>query len=208
MKQNLSTRDHRVLGEAASLPRSVIQRYTEVARPIMLRWMGRRSCIAATRLTCLVLEAYSVPVEAVPFVWMVSIPDRNLMYLSGLRGAEKAKAIRTVADWKEVGDGTGWDGHVAAIAQGRYLIDAAFDQVSLDGLCVDPMVFAMDLGTKGLPAGNMLRAGCESDDGVKFVVEYRPLDDWTFRSTEAWTDEGLPFIAEGICLAMGGSIIK
>lgn len=182
----------------------VIARYAAVARPMMLEFMERSSCISAAKLTCEVLRIFNLKAQVLPYAMVMQVPELKLAYLVGLRGEDKEKARRDAANWTErTHKQGGWDGHVVAIVEGRWLIDAAFDQVEMEGFRMPPMILVLDMGENKIPLCDRgIDVAAVNDDGLKFTLQYRPLDDWSFEQSDAWKDEGLPYLAAAIGDAM------
>jgi hypothetical protein len=98
---------------------SIVSRFAEVARPILVRHFREASCVASTRVATDVLRHFRIPAR--PFVCRMTVRDQE------------------TGRWHVVGPGvvltrrTGLSNfayHLVAVAADRLLIDASADQVN------------------------------------------------------------------------------
>ncbi len=172
---------------------SVVSAFTARARPVMLQWMTINSCIGSARVTLDFLERYGIParVQAVKFV--VEWKDGNLAYTSGLTEAERSTALAQRQAYPD-----GWNGHLIVIADNRWIIDPSFDQ-SVTAMGIRPPAEMLCLESDQIKDGRIeAEAVAVMDSGEELKIRYIPLDDETYRDTEAWTDPGLPFLVSEI----------
>jgi hypothetical protein len=176
-------------------PPSILTDYCRVARPIMNRFgLAANCCIGATRVSCYCLKRLGFHVAPLATKFVVEAPALELAYSSGLTAAElaQAKTARSVF-------GPGWNGHLVAHVDGAWLLDSTFDQADdafTDrpfGLQAECVLFPLE----GLKYNHGFHADYRgiSDGGVELRVRYVRLDDASWRASDAWNDENLPFIA-------------
>lgn len=116
----------------------ILERYAEIARGEILKEFGIESCIGSTRITVEVMKKLKVPVKPlVTKLYATNIVMAKLIEEHGYPDPE------TLDRWVEehgahsIGlgygpptpDDPGWDGHLVAFVGGRYVVDAAVDQV-------------------------------------------------------------------------------
>lgn len=174
----------------------VIGAYCALARPMLLEWMPHNSCIGSARVTLEYLKRYGIPARVQAVKFAVFDDARNLAYCSGLTTEEMA----TAKDVKPMWHG-GWNGHLIVIADGRYIIDPSFDQ-ALMAMELPPEggMLLVESGDSAMQSGGMLEIELKAitDSGAELRIQYVPLADEGYRTSEAWTDEGLPFLASEI----------
>ena len=160
----------------------------------MLDWMPVNSCIGSARVTLDFLERYAIPARVQPVKFVVEWKDKNLVFASGLSEAERSTALDQTQAY-----GSGWNGHLIVIAANRWIIDPSFDQsVTAMGIIPSP---AEMLCLESDQIGDALveaEARVVMDSGEELKIRYIPLNDETYRDTEAWTDSGLPFLVSEI----------
>ena len=189
---------------------SVIAAFAKVARPIMLHWMPRNSCVGATRLAQMTLMQHGIDVVPVPCKFVFEVAEKKFAYVSGFRRKDERRMRRKAANRQDRGGGLGestWAGHLIGVAAGRYLIDCSVDQAASEahGVEVESAVLVMDLGDVGREftdfAGDVrLYAMLESGDQARIV--YQPFKDSTYAQSDAWNDEGLWILAYQVLEAM------
>jgi hypothetical protein len=184
--------------------------YARIARPIMLQYLRRNSCIAATRITQGVLQKFDINVRPYARKWVVEVPSRRLVYLAGFRGDEKVAMRKKSSDWIDRCDqaGQGWEGHVIGVANNRWLIDASFDQCQSihHGFEVPPTILVVDLRDFGQAWSpqSVFDAKLSTDAGIGVNVQYIPMEggEDEYATSEAWRDGGLRLIERRIITAM------
>ncbi len=172
-------------------PEAIVNAYQQVARPIILRYLGeRQTCVASTRITietmrCLGLEAEPVAVQLV-----VQCPLLKYAYISGFSDKERKRmARRNKKPIQNRGTG-GYNGHVIAAVAGRWLIDSSIDQVEspAHGLLVAPTVLVMPLPEDQEIALDAMRLEMSgfTDEGHRLEISYASHWDYSFVNSEAW----------------------
>ena len=132
----------------------ILTNYARIARPIILDYFAAASCIGSTAITIDVLKALDIP--AVPFPCRVQIFNAKFIERV-LREGRFPAGRQEIVEWTE---GTGlWSvglgypkpgelnvGHLAAIVDNKYIVDASLDQASrpehdliLPGVLVGPV---------------------------------------------------------------------
>ena len=179
---------------------AILKRYCDIARPMMLKFMPPNSCIAATRVTCECLRRLGFKVDPVPMKFVVTIPERETAYTSGVSAKERATAKRSIR-YEEFSDG--WEGHLVAITNDK-LIESAFDQavIALSLPLQRPEIMWFPLPKTRGEAFHVEYFGHIDDTGEKIKIDYVTTGDHSYTSSEAWTDEGLPLLAEMILKRM------
>lgn len=191
----------------------VVGFFAELARPIMLRWFNRGSCIASARIAVEVLRIFGVEVHPVPVRWVLQLPGAKMAFVVGLNAEEQADARRKAESFVEVeqgpvirggGKGTGWNGHVILRGDG-FLLDPSFDQalhaLAQRGAAIEskPMIVVFPTGPDPLPEEFNAKMGARLDDGTEVTIDYATTGDDSYMQTPAWeTDHLEPVIAEVI----------
>lgn len=171
----------------------IIHSYTAAARPIMLKWMTINSCIGSARVTLDFLERYAIPARVQPVKFVVEWKVKNLAYTSGLTEAERSTALGQRQEYAD-----GWNGHLIVIVENRWIIDPSFDQsVMAMGIRPPSEMICLESDQIG-DALIEVEASVVMDSGEELKIRYIPLNDETYRDTEAWNDNGLPFIVSEI----------
>jgi hypothetical protein len=175
----------------------------------MLKFFHRNSCIHSTAATIKVFEQMGFRARALPVAWNVVNPATQKQFVSGLPAAEKARGKAISKGWVDLTDpqGNGWDGHMVAIIEDQWWIDASFDQAGDPiGATIPNEVFAFKFGQEHGPAEQIVPTfDLLLDDGTKLKVQYLPRpDNDGYLTSEAWTDEAIPVVAQRIVLAMQG----
>ena len=122
------------------MPTDVITAFAQVARPVILRYFNRGSCIASSRIAIEVLRHFGIPARALPVRFVLRVPALEMAFVTGLSDQEKTKARREAGSFVTVKSGPaikggseiGWNGHLIVHAAG-VLIDPSFDQ-ALDAI--------------------------------------------------------------------------
>lgn len=188
----------------------IIYAYAKVARPVLLGYMGRRSCIGSAHAGILALGRFGVDVQPVPADFHLSIPSLAVAYVAGIMDEEKFRGRAIAKDWVDLDTGDGWNGHVLLTYHDQYLIDPSFDQAFASladgGVPVSrkPRTMVFPLNGNRLTPGMMASFSMTTDEPatLAFEVTYRAKSDDSYRDTPAWNDEALPYIADIIVLQM------
>jgi hypothetical protein len=174
----------------------IIEAYVTSARPIMLEWMTLNSCIGSARVTVDFLQRCGIEARVQPCKFVVEWTDKKLAYASGLSEAERANAIGQRQAYSD-----GWNGHLLVIAARRWIIDPSFDQ-ALVALGIEPdstMLYLESDAPAMRGEGDLaLELQAIMNTGEALKIRYIPLFDDSYRDTEAWKDEGLPFLVSEI----------
>lgn len=194
----------------------IIHAYAQVARPILLRYVGRRSCIASARAGLDTLAAFGVEVKPVAVNFCLSIPELNVAYIAGVEKADRMQLQKTASDWVELdsADST-WNGHVILAFGTHCLIDPSFDQafasIAEGGIPVpvNPLTMVLPLDGRPFMPGMFARYSIRMDPPEEYVgeIRYEPKDDASYQETPAWQDEAMPFIVSHIIAAVRSILI-
>lgn len=193
----------------------IIQAYASVARPILLRYLTRRSCIASAHVAHLSLKAFGVSVRTVPVHLQFSIPALEVAYIAGITASEKERSKAVSRDWVELDEGTAWNGHVVLNFRNRSLIDPSFDQafaaIAAGGVPIpaNPLTLVLPLEGHSLTPGVRARYSLRMDPPEDHMCEvlYIVTDDNSYRDTPAWQDEAIPFIVDHVVSAVRAILI-
>jgi hypothetical protein len=170
----------------------ILAAYAKIARPVMRQFMEAESCVTATRVTCEFFDGCHMPSVPVPCKLMFKVPGKNYMYVSGWKGKIKERMKHEAKAWHDVAPvGPTWAGHLLALVQDRWLVDASIDQVTSPehGVTVPPIALVVDLGTQGATAlTGTVSAAVVLDDGASAEITYISTDDHKYAKTEAWLD--------------------
>ena len=69
----------------------MIRAFARVARTTILRYFGRRSCIASSRITIECLKIFGVESYPVPVRFILRAPDLRMAFVAGITPEEQAK---------------------------------------------------------------------------------------------------------------------
>lgn len=176
----------------------LVDNYAAVARPIMRKYMNANSCIAASRVTMELFRLCGVDAVCIPVKFVLELPERKLAFCAGLSEEECATALGQKQVWAD-----GWSGHVCVVVEGKWFLDPSFDQAfaALDVENKDLQILALPIETEVDPYEIAVDLQASLDAGERMVIRYRPLDDRSFTQTEAWNDDGLPWLAREILQA-------
>ena len=195
----------------------MIRVYARTARPIILRYFNRRSCVASSRITIEALKFFGIAARPVPVRFLVRAPALNAVFMSGvtaedraeIAGASGSRFVLLAPGPQISGGGIGWNGHVIVKTR-EFLIDPSFDQ-ALDAIAgaghaiaAAPLIAVFPLGGKSLP--KTFHAGFTAllDDDTKIISEYDHLPDDSFLRAPAWELDHLQPAIEQILAAMKG----
>lgn len=182
-------------------PAAVIAAFAKIARPIMRQWMTKNSCIGAARTTIEVMKLYGLRATAKPVSYAFQVPARQYARVGGFSAAEEAEMRARANSWQDEKTG-GWNGHLLVLVADRWLLDPALDQMDSPeyGVALPEEVFVIDTDGNPFIARQKfdMRLGLVLDNGDKAELMYRSIEDLSYRLTEAWTDEGLPLLAQFI----------
>jgi len=184
-----------------SRPEAVIAVFAATARPVILRYFPRNSCIASSRITIECLKIFGVPSHAVPVTLKVEVRAHKIMFVCGIDEETQARARQSAASYIAL-QRTGWNGHLIVKA-GRHVIDPSFDQVldvfASQGIQIEtrPAVFVIPVGDARLVKSFAIDFVALTDDGAKIDGQYFGIEDYSFQQTPAWeTDHLEPAIRE------------
>jgi hypothetical protein len=185
----------------------VIARFASIARSIMRRFMSAASCIAAARTTIEVMRMYGLHAVEIPTAYVFQVPARKYARIVGFSAEERAEMRAKSATWSdESPEGSGWNGHLIVLVEGRWLLDPSLDQVAAPqfGVPVSSEIFVVDtVGQDWNPTDQFrIKLGLILDSGDKAELMYQSTDDRSYLDTEAWSDEGLPLLAQAIAVEM------
>jgi hypothetical protein len=180
------------------MTKRIIDEYAAIARPIMLQWMTRESCISAVRLTLETMQLFGLRAVAHPVCFALQVPARKYARICGFP-PDKLEEIKAKSEsWINLADG-GWQGHLVAVVEDRWILDPSIDQAqSLEfGVPINPMVMVMDAAghEADLKKNLEIKIGLALDSGDEGTLNYRSIEDDGYLRTEAWSDEGLPILA-------------
>jgi hypothetical protein len=189
---------------------TVVAAFAETARPVILRYFNRSSCIASSRIALEVLRYFGIDARAIPVRFALQVPSLKIAFVSGLTSEQKLKARATAGTFIElepgpeirnVGGGS-WNGHVIVHA-GGCLLDPSFDQaldaIAQGGAQIDasPRVAVFALDGEPVPDYFEARFTAWLDDETEIYVEYASIEDDSFKRAPAWeTDHLQPAIEE------------
>lgn len=175
----------------------ILNNYCRTARRLMLPFMASNSCIGSTKVTCDCLRRLGFHARPLPTKLVFALPDRKIAFASGLSDEELA----TARDSRKV-FGPGWNGHLVALVDESWLLDASLDQVNdaIPDVALPKEVFAFPVKGADLDTHGAFRAeyAVVLDDGQKAAINYLTTTNEGYRETEAWNDEGLDWIAQDI----------
>jgi hypothetical protein len=175
---------------------AVIQAFAHVARPVILGYFSRRSCIASSRIAIECLKEFHIRSVAEPVRFSLALPDRSCMYLAGGSPAEldslRNSAHKHVA--LPAGDGGGWPGHLI-VRCGNCLIDPSFDQAlealsGEAGIWHGPLIGVFPFSSS-LPKRFGVEARAELNDGTHIEVRYDSRLDRSYAAQPAWETDHL-----------------
>jgi hypothetical protein len=187
---------------------AVIEKFARIARPMMREYMSADSCISAARTTVETMRLCGLRAVEIPVSFIFQVPVREYARLSGLSTEEYAEAKAKAKAWKDLThpDGKGWDGHLIVLVERRWILDPAIDQADAPefGVSVPPEVFFFDSsGQDWNPRENFhMELKLVLDNGDDAQLIYRSTSDRSYRTTEAWADEGLSLLAHLIATEM------
>jgi len=171
-----------------------ISDFAVVARPIIRDVFPTDSCIASSRIAIAALGAFGLRVQ--PIAATVQVDNAILHRLLSANATPSAAEVTT---WQALGaygvaigqgipaqctDDDGWHGHLVAVANGTWLIDASADQMNRPKAGIElPGVFVVPLPTP-LPA---CPSAIQMDlpDGSHLVYGLHPSNR-TFRTARDW----------------------
>lgn len=187
--------------------------FAVVARPLIRNVFRADSCIASTRIAIAVLGAFGLRVE--PISATVQIDNAILHRLLSGNPTPSAADVKT---WQALGahgvaigqgiparrmDNDGWHGHLIAVANGTWLIDASADQMNRPKAGIElPGVFVSRLPTP-LPA---CPSAIEMDlpNGAYLTYGLHPSNR-TFRTARDWELSGR---AQAVVQKIVGAMLK
>jgi hypothetical protein len=192
-------------------PQTVISRYAAVARPILIDFYGVKSCVESTRITIGCLKRFGVKAAAVPVSLRAKSAEAG--WFCGLTEEELEQLPVKFVDGCPPDQA--WRGHHVAMAEGkccRYLIDASFDQVRLDGILIPPMVLFFEAAAEspstrlGTFEGFLYVELALNQDGAPIAevleLAYKEIADRSFEDPSAGEIDALGPAIDLICERM------
>jgi hypothetical protein len=188
----------------------IVDTFCAMARPYMIRYLAGKvaECIACVRITEQVLGAFGIAVEPLPVAMAVSCDEKKFAFLSGIPAEERARlGVKSTPQGDRMRRlKQDWEGHLVALAGGRWLIDPTLDQASQpDRGFVIPTdgMFCLDVSSRSVPARDMaVDVKAECSNGLKLRVQYWPLDDMTYLTAPAWELDHITPAIRGITRAL------
>lgn len=187
---------------------AVIAAFGRIARPIMRKFMPRDSCIASVRTTIEVMRIFRLQAMEIPVSFVFEVPAKKYARVSGFTTAERNQMRRKSQTWRDdIPPGGGWNGHLIAVVEGRWIIDPSIDQAHAPefGVEILPEILVVDIsGQPWDPSDQFdVHIGLTLDNGEAAKLKYRSTKNQSYLDTEAWNDEGLPLLAYAIASDMG-----
>lgn len=183
---------------------AVVRAYAKVARPQILRFFPRNSCVASTRTTIECLARFGLQGTGLACEFVVQ--GQKLAYVSGLRAGNEQAARAASGSFTYLRSADPFDLHVVAIIeqpQGlRWLIDASFDQARAVGLPVADEPFIVPLPRDVDPCYLAVDATVQITADVQATVHYRGRPERDFEATPAWETDHLQPVIRMICRRM------
>jgi hypothetical protein len=148
---------------------------TAVRRTVITEYAAERSCIATARVAIATARYFGISAE--PLACSVRASSRLFETTGGAEG----HSVQVVGSGVLEPATNGWDGHLVAILDRRFLVDGSADQFSRPGkmMIVEPMVVELPEWplTGGISGANQ--------HGV--VMRYWPMaDQRSFRNSPDW----------------------
>ena len=190
----------------------VIYAFVRLARPIMVRAIGRQSCIASTRITIEVMARFGIVAEPAPCKLIAQCDALKLVYLSGFSGKEKREMSRKAKSFttrRHNPHDRGWCGHVVAVIENRIWLDASLDQIHSPehGFEIPHEMLVVLLDPK-IPVPDTALEAVVDVGEHRVKIHYRPSGDFSFCDTPAWEfDAGMELIVDCIVKAIMEDLI-
>jgi hypothetical protein len=187
-------------------PSLIIQRFAQTARPLMRRFMPAASCIASVKTTIEVMRHFQLRVIECPVSFAFTVPGKSFARVAGFSRAERKRMEEKALTWRDERPAEGgWNGHLIALVENRWILDPSIDQAHAPefGVEIPPEILVIDVnGHQWKPRGFEMRLGLRLDNGEEASVRYRSIKNRSYLDTEAWNDEGLPLLAAQIAKGM------
>src|SRR5215470_1018391 len=119
---------HQLLDELRAA--SIVKAFSSIARPIMRKWMGVNSCVASTKTTIAAMESLGLQARPLPVASAFQVPTRRYAYLSGYPAEERERIREKAATYIDLDVENGWNGHLIAVVEERWLLDSSIDQAA------------------------------------------------------------------------------
>jgi hypothetical protein len=183
----------------------VIATFAKVGRVLMREYMEPASCIGAVRTTIETLKIFDLKAYEIPVAYYFEVPAKKYARISGWTEKEREEIQAEAATYQDE-TAEGWNGHLLVVVEDTWVLDPSVDQMSAPqfGVIVPAETFYMD--TKGKefdPSSNFeIKLGLVLDSGDLATLTYHRIRDPSYLETDAWNDEGLPFLGRSIALAM------
>ena len=182
--------------------------YSNVARHIMLQYMGRHSCITATRITTEVMKYFGYPTRVLTTRLVAECKDLKFAYISGFDDKTRAEMHKKVTNWVDLKDDNGevgYNGHVIAVVNRKWWIDSSIDQIQSEphGLVVKPSVLVLPLDTKIKLKDLHVHATVFVENNAQVNIQYMPHSDYSFYQMPAWEiDDAVLYVCNEIVHAL------
>lgn len=193
-------------------PEDIIRAYAQVARPILLDYLDRRSCIASAHAGVMALGLFGVTVKPVAVDFRLVVPALDVAYISGIDEESKAIAQAGAGGWLDLdAENSGWNGHIVLTWGSQLLIDPSFDQAfasieagGVQGLPTTPLTLVLPLMGGVFCPGTLAHYSMRTDPPTEHKVEvyYGGKEDDSYKATGAWQDEAIPLIVDRIAREM------
>jgi hypothetical protein len=185
----------------------VLEAFTKVARPPLVRAWGRNCCINATRAAILVLRHFGVKAEPFPCKLVVEDRAKNLAKMVGFTKEERQEHTANLQPERVIDlsvPDEGWAGHLAALVEKRALLDPSFDQAAEPdmGLVIPEHVLMVPVPESFARGEQMIVMEGSIDDGPALRIRYWPSEDQSFKIEEAWLGLDSCVMAAHIALLM------
>jgi hypothetical protein len=183
-----------------------IREFARCSRESMRQFMPANSCIGSAKTTIEVMKLLGLKAFEIPVSMVFQVPARSYARVSGLTDEEKAEARAQAKSWRDdIPDDQSWNGHLIVLVEDRWMVDPSVDQLGDKelGVEVPPDILVLDTKDhKFDPAGFDMQIKLTMENGDKATLFYRTTGDSSYQQTGAWTDEGIPFLAQAILFRM------
>ena len=113
--------------------------------PRILAAFAASACVETTRFLIEVLKRLEIDARPLPVKFLATCHAAGYQFVAGASDAEMATAKRICRGVTDRGGG-GWNGHLLAVVDGRFLVDTAFAQVSAPeyGVILEPSALVVE----------------------------------------------------------------
>ena len=153
--------------------------------PRILAAFAASACVETTRFLIEVLKRLEIDARPLPVKFLATCHAAGYQFVSGASDAEMATAKRICRGVTDRGGG-GWNGHLLAVVDGRFLVETAFAQVSAPeyGVILEPSALVIPIPEPPSKFAE-IELVAEIDQWV-FNLKYFGTDDQSFREAPAW----------------------